>query len=804
MSIRSFKRAQARRIAREQRRSSALRRRGGLLAGAALSATTLFAASAQAATYTVSSTGDSTSTSACTGSSPTYQCTTLRDAVTAANSSPDTTNTVDLSGLSGAISLAAPLPTVGGNSLTLTGPGAGSLAVDGHNAYQILPISTSSPITITGLTLENGNVTGNGGAIDSTSTNGQLTLANDTVSGSTATGDGGGIYTRGGLSVTDSTITGNSAPTGFGGGLDVNGKYGSGSAVALKNTTISGNSASETGGAGLYTFRADIENSQVTGNTTTSTAQSGAGLVLEPKYGGTLQNSVISGNTAAGMGGGLVLPQFAGKYQPLTVKDTTISGNKALSGAGVLVPEDAGNIAFSGTTISGNSATDSSSYGGGLLLGGGVSGKFELADSTIAGNTAANGAGVSLGGAGYTTPLNQTYPGGPRGTVALDNSTIAGNTAAQHGGGIFLSQYQTSSSSPEYSGTPDLNSTIVAGNKDSSGGNDLYRVPTSTSGGFNGAFSLVQNPGNAPFVSQRSVILGKDPQLGALGNNGGATETMLPGPSSPVIDQGHSQPKLTADQRGDARTVDTWIPNAPGGDGTDIGAVELRANQVAPAPPSPTSGFSVAVRNTPLGSKGSDPLLVGSQTPVTCAVKSGTLESCVIEVRGAGKLLASGETSNPNGSSTLTVKVHPTTAGASYFKKHPLGVNTTVQAIGNPSLPGTKTMYGAAHLLGGPSITLRLPKRTARLSHRQRRDYAAVAKLLQGDKRTTCTAYSDKGKRDVKLTRHQAKAACLRIRKDGLKSTFHWIGRGHSHPIASNKTRKGRAANRRLVITFGF
>lgn len=50
MSIRSFRRAQARRLARESRRAAMLGRRGGLVAGAALSAGALFASSAQAAT----------------------------------------------------------------------------------------------------------------------------------------------------------------------------------------------------------------------------------------------------------------------------------------------------------------------------------------------------------------------------------------------------------------------------------------------------------------------------------------------------------------------------------------------------------------------------------------------------------------------------------------------------------------------------------------------------------------------------------------------------------------------------------
>ena len=64
------------------------------------------------------------------------------------------------------------------------------------------------------------------------------------------------------------------------------------------------------------------------------------------------------------------------------------------------------------------------------------------------------------------------------------------------------------------------------------------------------------------------------------------------------------------------------------------------------------------------------------------------------------------------------------------------------------------------------------------------------------------SAYSDKGTGDVTLTKKQAKAACTRLVKDGLKATIKTSGKGHAKPIASNKTKKGRALNRRIVVTF--
>jgi hypothetical protein len=63
----SFQRAHARRRAREHRRSSALKRRGSLVAGLAVSGTMLLASSAWAASYTVTTTTDSND-GACTPS----------------------------------------------------------------------------------------------------------------------------------------------------------------------------------------------------------------------------------------------------------------------------------------------------------------------------------------------------------------------------------------------------------------------------------------------------------------------------------------------------------------------------------------------------------------------------------------------------------------------------------------------------------------------------------------------------------------------------------------------------------------
>ena len=133
------------------------------------------------------------------------------------------------------------------NSTTISGPTDGTLAIDGNGEVTIFAISQSTVVNIRNLTIQNGNASflGNsGGAIFN---EGRVTLTNCTLSGNSAAGRGGGIDNIGGTAtLTNCTLSENSAGT-SGGGL-----YNEITATAmLTNCTLDGNSAITSGG-GIY------------------------------------------------------------------------------------------------------------------------------------------------------------------------------------------------------------------------------------------------------------------------------------------------------------------------------------------------------------------------------------------------------------------------------------------------------------------------------------------------------------------------------------------------------------------------
>jgi hypothetical protein len=101
-------------------------------------------------------------------------------------------------------------------NVTLTGPGANLLTIDGQGASRILTVPYSVTFVLSGVTLANGKAAdGFGGAIEN---NGTLTVSDSLITGSSASRAGGGVYTfQHSLTLTDCTISSCSAGL-YGGG----------------------------------------------------------------------------------------------------------------------------------------------------------------------------------------------------------------------------------------------------------------------------------------------------------------------------------------------------------------------------------------------------------------------------------------------------------------------------------------------------------------------------------------------------------------------------------------------------------
>ncbi|MDP9193665.1 MAG: right-handed parallel beta-helix repeat-containing protein [Acidobacteriota bacterium] len=308
--------------------------------------------------------------------------------------------------------------------------------------------------------------------------------------------------------------------------------------LILDGVTITENN-SVSDGAGLWAdgFNMDltITNSTISGNIA---GGDGGGIYIEDTGGPLLiEESVISGNQAAGSGGGIY---FYDPDDDITIRDTTISGNTSVGGVGggvYLYSFDAGSLTIERTTVSGNTALG----GGGLALYGLDVEPALIENSTISGNqaTSFNGGGIYL----YNLYAE----------LVLNFVTVAGNTSVANGGGMSLGF-----------GPATINNSIF-GDNTAAADDDLTDAFAGT---FDLRYTLVESPGSAPINDIEGNIFNTDPQLAALADNGGPTETQRPALTSPVVNAADPAlvPPPATDQRGEPRFYPTRA---------DMGALEL-------------------------------------------------------------------------------------------------------------------------------------------------------------------------------------------------------------------------------------
>jgi len=170
----------------------------------------------------------------------------LREAVSAANNNVITdtclsgslpiTDTITFA-ITGTIPLNTQLDVTAGGSLLIDG--GGGITISGGGNVQIFTVTNGANLTLENLSLIDGSASVGAGIYNS----GTLTVNRSTLSGNSASISGGGIENYGTLLVKNSTLSGNSANF-YGGGIHNQ------ATLSISSSTITGNNA-QTGG-GLY------------------------------------------------------------------------------------------------------------------------------------------------------------------------------------------------------------------------------------------------------------------------------------------------------------------------------------------------------------------------------------------------------------------------------------------------------------------------------------------------------------------------------------------------------------------------
>jgi CSLREA domain-containing protein len=219
---------------------------------------------------------------------------TLRDALDDTNANAGYDSIYFQSGLTGNIALTnGQIPIT--DTVSIVGPGATQLSVTAQANNRIFNIGTAGGrVFIEDLTLAgNGTVTGDGGLINNA--NNELDVFFTVLSGATATGRGGAIFDDGAYAngvynqLAYSTVSGNHAGT-YGGGVyaiqSFGYVYGN-----MNEDTFYGNTAGTGGGGAINSGFQDIFNSTISGN---SGANAGGAYIYQQIYN---SNNIFANNT---------------------------------------------------------------------------------------------------------------------------------------------------------------------------------------------------------------------------------------------------------------------------------------------------------------------------------------------------------------------------------------------------------------------------------------------------------------------------------------------------------------------------
>jgi MYXO-CTERM domain-containing protein len=467
------------------------------------------------------------------------------------------------------------LPAIVGN-ITIQGQGATIERAPGASEnFRIFAVASSATLGVTGsltlvnLTVANGVAHGGDGAFG----------------GGGGAGLGGCIYTQGNLTLSGVTVTGCEAiggdgavvGTGGGGGGGLGGNGGAGSASGggggggFMGHGGSGDGAGASGGGG------GALGNGAAGATSNGGGGGGSGG-LTPNASGTTGGSALGGAFTGGGAGAIGAANggagnFGGGGGGASSNGGSNPGGSTLGGGG------GGGGANSGGAggVGGGGGGSTGGTGGAGGFGGGGGGATVAATGGQAGFGGGGGGGMTGGGAGDFGAEGDAASGGggaglgggifvETGSVTIVNSTLSGNSAqggapsaGGEGGGLFAA-----------AGTVTLTSVTVAFNGASDSGGGIFDDAAMVTLGntilarstpndcasaadqvISGGTNLVQTVGSCTGFSAmppNKDVLGFDPNLGPLQDNGGPSFTHAITRSSPAFQKG--QCTQATDQRG--------------------------------------------------------------------------------------------------------------------------------------------------------------------------------------------------------------------------------------------------------------
>ena len=309
------------------------------------------------------------------------------------------------------ITLRAELPAIT-SDITIKGNG---YIISGGDRYRIF-YNDGGTLTIHNLTMTKGRAEGE-----------IISNADGMLKNSTANPIGGAVVNWSGtLAISDSSFSGNSAD-------ERGGAIANGGELSISNSSFSGNSADECGGAIFNWEYGELSISSSTFSDNSAEYECG-GAIFNWEYGElSISNSSFSDNSADLSGGAI------DNLGELSISESSFSGNSAEYYSGAIYNWEYGELSISSSTFSGNSAG---------VSGGAIQnfGELSIRDNTFSDNSAGESGGA-IDNFGELSIRDSTFSdnsaewnGGAIynfGELSISDSTFSNNSAESDGGAIY-------------------------------------------------------------------------------------------------------------------------------------------------------------------------------------------------------------------------------------------------------------------------------------------------------------------------------------------------------------------------------